>query len=230
MVCLQQLTLSCPWQVLTATQRFSVNMVLGRGACGTVFRGYWSPAMFKKPEEFARVVSRQSGLANMSAASAIAATIANIGGATGKIGQPSSQPNSPSQQMGQGGAQPVPGTPVARTTDAAAAILGFDVTGAESKTGDGAQATDPTEASRPVAVRVLSRRGLRALRAFCGDNLDLQKYRHRNLVPLLTFCLPGDELAGGQAGFDLGGTQAACLMYPLVCASLVQLFRGFSLW
>ena len=200
-------------------------MVLGQGACGTIYRGSWNPAIPNQALSLTQATSGQLALISKSSAAAInaAAAAAAASAAAGGNGQQAMMPvtnGAQSQQMGTGGVQQVSGMPVVGINTAAAATVGFAAAAALGMAGANARAKakvlGPADAARPVVVRVLDRRGLQALQKFCGDNLDLQKYRHHNLVPFLTFCLPGEVMAGGQPNGDSGGRQAACLMYPLV--------------
>ena len=211
-------------QVLAATERFAIRMVLGQGACGTIYRGFWNPAIPNQALSSTQATTGQLALISKSSAAAINAAAAAASAAAGGNGQQALIPvtnGAQSQQMGPGGVQQVSGMPVVGTNTAAAATIGFAAAAALGMAGANARARakvlGPADAARPVVVRVLNRRGLQALQKFCGDNLDLQKYRHHNLVPFLTFCLPGEVMAGGQPNGDSGGRQAACLMYPLVC-------------
>jgi serine/threonine protein kinase len=182
-------------EIVAATAHFAPDRVLGRGACGPVYRGYWS-ALLAQPAAPAAGALPPSGAG--SAARAVGAALtASLGTAAAGIPGTGVAPAGPGGAAGAAAPAALPGGVAAPLAAAAGAARG-----------------------RAVAVRVLSRAGLRGMRAFCGEDLDLAKYRHRNLVPLFTFCLPGNAEAGGSAGGDAGGRQAACLMYPLIPGSL----------
>jgi hypothetical protein len=200
--------------VRAATEYFSSKNVLARGACGPVYRGSWNPLL--TAPLFPDMTRPGAGPQSTSAVLRAAASASDA--AAGAVGAPGGMPVPGPQSVPPGAMPPgfpagVPGAVPGQPPGAAVGgVMGPGVPGALP----GAGVPGPEGTARKVAVRVLNKAGLRALELFCGKDLDLKQYRHRSLVPLYAFCLPGDPEAGGEKGGGAGGTQAACLVRPLL--------------